>query len=362
MALPASRSTAAPSPPTAAEAPERPRLARARVAVPAGLRPPARRWTRALGAYAYVAPAGLLLLAFQVYPLFYGGYVSLFRWGLTRQAFLGIANYAQVLRDPEFWRSLLVTVYYVVGVVPAEIVLGFLVAVLLSQRVRGRAAYRLVYFLPYVTSMVALGLVWSWVFNANFGLANAVLRLLHLPPQRWLLEPRGVLALLRGGLSFWAGGPSLALVCVIVVTVWYYTGFHAVVYLAALAAIPMEIHEAARLDGARGWRLMRSITIPLVSPTTFFLAVIATIGAFQSFSIVYTLTGGGAAGGNAAEAGGPLGTTRVVTLFIFNTFYGEFRVGYAMAAALLLFVILLALTLLQLCLGSRRVHYLGGAG
>jgi ABC-type sugar transport system permease subunit len=314
-----------------------------------------------LGAYAYLAPAGLLLLAFQVYPLFYGGYVSLFRWGLTRQAFLGLANYAGVLRDPDFWRSLLVTGYYVAGVVPAEIVLGFLIAVLLSQRIRGRAVYRLVYFLPYVTSMVALGLVWSWIFNANFGLANAVLRLLHLPPQRWLLEPRGLLGLLRGGAGFsaWAGGPSLALACVMVVTVWYYTGFHVVVYLAGLGAIPREIYEAARLDGARGWRLLRHITLPLVSATTFFLAVVATIGAFQSFSIVYTLTGGGASGGLTSGAGGPLGTTRVVTLFIFNTFYSEFRVGYATAAAFVLFAILLGLTLAQLRLGSRRVHYLG---
>lgn len=314
-----------------------------------------RRWGRSLGAYGYLVPAGALLLAFHIYPLFYGGYVSLYRWGLTKQAFVGLANYAGVLHDEEFWRSLLITAYYVIGVVPAELVLGFLIAVLLSRRIRGRAAYRLVYFLPYVTSMVALGLVWSWIFNANFGLLNSVLQLLHLPPQRWLLEPRGLLTFLRGGTGFsaWDGGPSLALACVTVVTIWYYTGFHVVVYLAGLTAIPPEIHEAARLDGATGWRLLRHVTIPLVSPTTFFLAVIATIGAFQSFSIVYTLTGGG------GEAGSPLGTTKVVTLFIFNTFYNEFRVGYATAAAFVLFTILLALTLAQMRLGSRRVHYLG---
>ncbi len=321
---------------------------------------PRRGWARTLGAYAYLVPAAALLLTFHVYPLFYGGYVSLYKWGLTRQAFVGLANYAGVLHDPEFWRSLLVTVYYVIGVVPIEITLGFLIAYLLSQQIRGRAAYRLVYFLPYVTSMVALGLVWSWIFNANFGLINSGLQLLHLPTQKWLLEPRGAIALLRHGTGFspWAGGPSLALVCVMAVTVWYYTGFHVVVYLAGLTAIPPEVHEAARLDGATGWRLLRSITIPLVSPTTFFLAVIATIGAFQSFSIVYTLTGGGASGGGQA-AGGPLGTTRVVTLFIFNTFYNEFRVGYATAAAFILFAILLGLTLIQMRLGSRRVHYLG---
>jgi ABC-type sugar transport system permease subunit len=319
------------------------------------------RWRQVAAAYAYLVPAGLLLLAFHIYPLVYGAYVSLFRWGLTRQRFLGLANYGSLVHDADFWRSLLVTVYYVIGVVPVEIALGFLIAVLLSRRIRARAAYRLIFFLPYVTSMVALGLVWSWIFNANFGLLNSILQLLHLPPQKWLLEPQGVLTLLRysAGFSFWAGGPSLALVCVMIVTVWYYTGFHVVVYLAGLTAIPPEVHEAARLDGATGWRLLRRITIPLVSPTTFFLAVIATIGAFQSFSIVYTLTGGGASSSITGEAGGPLGTTRVVTLFIFNTFYNEFRVGYATAAAFILFAILLALTLAQMRLERGRVHYLG---
>jgi multiple sugar transport system permease protein len=314
--------------------------------------------------YVYLAPAAALLLAFHVYPLGYGAYVSLHRWGLTRQAFVGLANYAAVLRDSEFWRSLLTTLYYVAGAVPLELVLGFTAAVLLSRPIRGRAIYRLVYFLPYITSMVALGLVWSWIFNANFGLFNGLLRLAHLAPQRWLLEPRAALAVLApwaapaGGPALGAG-PSLALACVTIVTIWYYAGFHTVVYLASLTAIPPEVHEAARLDGAGGWRMLRHVTVPLVSPTTYFLAIIATIGAFQSFSIVYTLTGGGA-GGGAAEAGGPLGTTRVVTLYIFNAFYSEFRVGYATAAAFVLFGLLLALTLLQMRLSRGRVHYAGG--
>ena len=311
-----------------------------------------------LAGYLYLAPAAVLLVAFHIYPLFYGAYVSLFRWGLTREAFVGLSNYRALLHDADFWRALLVTTYYVIGVVPAEIVLGFTVAYLLSQRIHGRAAYRLVYFLPYITSMVAMGLVWSWIFNANFGLLNALLRVLHLPTPRWLLEPRSILALLHFGRGLFAAGPSLALVCVTAVTIWYYTGFHAVVYLAGLTAIPTEIHEAARLDGAGGFGLLRRITLPLVSPTTFFLAVVATIGAVQSFAIVYTLTGGGVSGG--AEAGGPLGTTRVVTLFIFTTFYTEFRVGYATAAAFVVFAILLALTALQMRIGERRVHYLGG--
>ncbi len=209
-----------------------------------------RNWPR-VAAYAYLAPAGVLLLAFHVYPLFYGAYVSLFNWGLTRQRFVGLATYGGVLHDGDFWRSMLVTVYYVAGVVPLEIVLGFVIAYLLAQKIRGRAAYRLVYFLPYITSMVAMGLVWSWIFNANFGMVNSVLRLLHLPTQRWLLEPRGVLALLAPGPMMTAGsaGPSLALVCVMAVTIWYYTGFHVVVYLAGLTAIPAEVHEAAV-----GWR------------------------------------------------------------------------------------------------------------
>lgn len=322
--------------------------------------PPVRARKRGprLAAYAYLAPAAVLLLAFHVYPLFYGAYVSLFNWGLTRQRFVGLANYWGVLHDSDFWRSVLVTVYYVAGVVPAEIVLGFVIAYLLSQRIRARSVYRLVYFLPYITSMVAMGLVWSWIFNANFGMVNSVLRLFHLPTQRWLLEPRSILAIMAPAFPAGTGGPSLALVCVMAVTIWYYTGFHVVVYLAGLTAIPAEVHEAAKLDGAGGWRLLRWITLPLVSPTTFFLAVIATIGAFQSFAIVYALTG--SSGGPTVQAGAPLGTTRVATIFVFNTFYNEFRVGYATAAAFVLFAILLVLTLLQMRIGERRVHYLGG--
>ncbi|MDI3299404.1 MAG: sugar ABC transporter permease [Bacillota bacterium] len=317
-----------------------------------------RRFPRPLGAYAYLLPASLLLAAFQVYPLFYGAYVSLHRWGLVPGEFVGLANYRAVLADPDFWHSLLVTLFYVLGTVPVEMILGFALAWLLFQPIRGRALFRLLYFLPYVTSMVALGLVWSWIFNANFGLLNALLRLLHLAPLNWLLEPRGILTLLRGGthLEPWTGGPSLALLCVAAVTVWYYAGLHAVVYLAGLSAVPREVLEAARIDGAAGWRLLRRVILPLLSPTTYFLAVVATVGAFQSFALVYTLTapsGGGA-------AGGPLETTKVVTLYIFNAFYSEFRVGYAQAAAFLLFVLLLGLTLLQMRFAARRVTYLGG--
>ena len=311
----------------------------------------ARRPRENLAGCLYVGPAALVLGLFCVFPVCYAFYVSLHRWGLSRQAYVGLGNYRRAFADPEFGRALLVTVYYVLGTVPVSLVLGLVIANLLAQRIRGRGVYRTVYFLPYVTSVVAAAAVWVWIFYpAEHGLANAALARLGLPAQGWVEESRGVFGLVAGHFGFhvapWAAGPSLALVCVMVFSVWSAVGFYVVVLLAALSNVPREIYEAAAIDGATGWRRLRHITVPMISPTLFFLLIVATIRAFRVFGHIYVLAS------KDTER-----TAHNVTMLIFRTFYETGETGYGSAIALILFAIILAVTLIQMRVAGRRVHY-----
>ncbi len=307
-----------------------------------------RRWREAIEGYLYLAPALLIIGAFHIWPALYAFYMSLFRWEIAQEGFLGLRNYQRLLVDPDFLRSLLLTAVYVAGTVPLEMAVGLLLALLLHQRLRLRGLFRLVYFLPYVTSQVAVALVWGWVFNPSYGVANALLATVGAPEQRWLLEPRGLFAA--------NVPPSLALAAIMLVSVWYYVGFHAVLFLSGLTAIPAELIDAARIDGASGLRLFRHITFPLLSPTTYFLLLVATIGAMTSFNLVYVMGGGGQAFGCA---GNPLGTTQVAALYVFDRFWCQTQLGYASAAAFTLGLVVIAITALNGRLFSRRVVYVG---
>ena len=304
------------------------------------------RWREAAEGYLFLAPALLIIGAFHVWPAIYVLYMSLFRWDILQGAFLGLRNYERLLQDPDFLRSLLLTAVYVVGTVPVEMAIGLGLALLLHQRLRLRGLFRLLYFIPYVTSQVAVALVWGWVLNPTYGVANGILAAVGIPAQRWLLEPNGILSP--------DAPPSLALAAIMLVTVWYYLGFHAVVFLSGLTAIPNELIDAARIDGAAGFKLFRHITFPLLSPTTFFLLLVATIGAMTSFNLIYVMGGGGQAFGCA---GNPLGTTQVAALFVFDRFWCQTQLGYASAAAFILGVVVLAVSALNGRLFSRRVVY-----
>lgn len=318
----------------------------------AGLSEAARRrfWRETGIAYLYLAPAIILLTAFHFFPAIYGFYISLWRWGIIQERFAGIENYQRLLVDGAFWQSLAVTTWFVLLVIPAEMLLGLGIAYLLFQPIRGRTFYRTAYFIPHVTSTVAAALVWRWLYNPNSGLLNAVMRALHLPELQWLQESDGIFTMFfhQFGINMppWLGGPSLALVCIAAMSVWSYTGFYVVIYLAGLANISKELYEAARIDGAKEWAVFRRITLPLLSPTTFFLTIVGVIGAFQAFNHIFVMTNGG-----------PLDTTRTVTLLIFKTFYQQTRVGYGTAIAFVLALFVLALTLINFRVLARRVHY-----
>jgi ABC-type sugar transport system permease subunit len=309
-----------------------------------------RLWRQTGIAYLYLAPAIVLLLLFQYFPAVYAFWISLHRWGLIKEAFVGLENYQRLLVNEDFWKSLGVTVWYVVLAIPAELILGLLIAYLLFQPIRGRTFYRTGFFLPYVTSTVAAALVWRWIYNPNNGLLNSILISLGRPKSLWIDESSGIFALLLGpagaALPSWLAGPSLALVCVAVMSVWQYIGFNVVIYLAGLGGISRELYEAARIDGANEWQVFRRITLPLLSPTTFFLATVSTIGALQAFNTIYVMTNGG-----------PLDTTRTVLLLVFKTFYQQTRVGYGSAIAFVLTFMILGLTLLNLRFVGSRVHY-----
>jgi multiple sugar transport system permease protein len=309
-------------------------------------------------AYAFIAPALIILAVFHILPGIAAFGMSLTRWGVIFERFAGIENYGTIL-DPsgsrfgEVMNSLGVTVWYLLLTTPVEIAISLVVAFLLYQGTRGKAAYRVVYFMPHITSTVAAAVIFDWIFDANFGFLNFLLGLFGIGAQGWLREPRGVLQMI--GSAFGAqipdalAGPSLSLVAVSLFTVWYYIGLQTVIFLAGLTNISREYYEAARIDGANEWQILRRITIPLLSPTIFFVAIIATIGTMRSFSSIYVLT-----------AGGPLDTTRTVPLLIFRTFFertGVNGIGLGAAMSFIFVLIIIAVTLVQFRVLGRRVFY-----
>ena len=315
-----------------------------------------RRWAAGVArgewriAWLLVLPAALILGLFHLFPILYLVWMSLFKWGFNPEAFLGLGNYAALLRDPEFGLAMLQTVYYAVGTVPVEILLAVAIATLLFQKIAGRWLYRLVYFLPYVTSTVAIGVIFSMIFAPSTGLANVVLRAVGLRPQRWMQESTGIIDLVLGHWGIhvpaWAGGPSLALGTIMLTTIWYGLGFQIMLFLAGLTAIPPELYEAARTDGANACQTFHLITLPLLKPTLTFAATVSTIMAFRSFNLFYVLT--------QSHPGDPLGSTSVATIFVFRTFYSKTQLGYASAAALMLFAVILVVSVLQLRHGRER--------
>lgn len=324
----------------------------------------------------YVLPAAILLLIFEVWPIVFNIYISLWRWDVGPINFIGLTNYQRLFTEGfiapdysgklavgEVLHSLIVTVYYVIGRVPITIGLAFVLAFLLFIWVqRGRTPLRTAYFLPYVTASAALAIVFSFLFNPRLGLVNAGLDAVGLTPLNWLNDPIPFVKRVFAGVPFienlpnLAAGPSTAMMVIIFYSVWTALGYNTVIYLAGLTSIPREVMEAARIDGATTWTLLRRIVWPLATPTTFFLLIANTIGAFQAFDPIYILTRN--TGMGASQAGGPINATLTITVLIFRNFYERANaVGYAAAIALLLFLIILGLTIIQFRLFSRNIHY-----
>lgn len=299
-------------------------------------------------AYFLLSPVLLILGVFGLFPLFYSIYLSLFQTTATGDEFAGLKNYAEALGGAPFWKSFEVTMYYALGTVPTTLVLSFFIANGLFRITRFRNALRTLYFLPYVTSIVAAAMVWRVMLEPREGVANLLLEGLGLPAQNWLLEPKGILHLMFGDAISPGLGPSLALCSVILFEIWRSCGFMVVVFLAGLSAIPRELEDAARIDGANALHVARNVTLPMLSPTIFFLTIVGVAGSFQAFSSLYAMTGTGH---------GPLDTTQNLTVYIYANFFEYGRMGYGAAVATLLAGGIMTLTLVQWRLFGRRVHY-----
>ena len=279
--------------------------------------------------YLFVAPLIFGLIVFTYGPVLAafglsftkGDYISTPQW-------IGLDNYTRLLNEDLFWKSLVNTLYYVVGVVPASLFLSLLLAMAMNQKLRGIVFFRTVFFLPTITSTVAISLMWLWIYNPEFGVLNFLLKQIGLRGPAWL------------------SSPTWAMPAVIIMSIWRGLGYNMLIYLAGLQGIPDVFYEAAEIDGAGRFAKFRHITIPLLSPTTFLLLILGMIGAFQVFEYTYVMTGGG-----------PIYSTLTLVLHIYNNAFRNFEMGYASALAYVLFFILLLLTLIQFRLQKRWVHY-----
>lgn len=285
----------------------------------------------ALWAYAFLALPLAFFLYFRILPAFQALWLSLYQWHAdpSLRKFVGLAHYAHLLEDALFRKALLNTFLYALLGVPAQLFLGLSLALLLQRAPVARDFFRAVYFAPYVTPAVAVAWVWSWMLSPHFGLVNELLSLMGIPPQPFLQSPRQ------------------ALPTVTWVVVWQNLGFQVVLFLAGLESIPRQYYEAARIDGAEGWRLFRHITWPLLNPVLVFSAVIATIGYLQLFTQVVNL--------NFTDQGGPLNSTLTLALYIYQLAFLRFQLGYAAAVTAVLFALILGITLIQLRVLTRRV-------
>ena len=284
-----------------------------------------------LAGYGFLTPNLVGFLVFTFLPVLAALLLSFTEWDLLRPIkWVGLENYIRMFtRDPTFIRVLKNTTLFVLVTVPARMVLALMVALALNQSLRGTTFFRTAFFMPVVSSTVAIALVWQWIFHADFGPLNSILWMLGVShPPNWLTSTQWAL-------------PAL-----MIVSVWQGLGFNMVIFLAGLQGIPEQLYEAARIDGASGWQQFWRITLPMLSPTTFFVLVITTISSFQVFDLAVIMT-----------EGGPANATNTVVYHIYRNAFQFFRMGYAAALAWLLFLVLFVITLVQFRYQKHWVNY-----
>lgn len=280
-------------------------------------------------AYLFLAPSYLPLLAFLIFPMVAAVVLSFTQWDLlTPPQWVGFENFTELFRDKSFYQSLGNTLYFIAGYLPIVYILGLAAALALNAKFKGSGWIRAAYFLPVITSWVVVALLWKWILNPQGGLVNSGLQALGITGPGWWTS------------TTWAM-PS-----VIIASAWKDLGYVMLILLAGLQAIPPEYKEAAAIDGASQWQILRKITLPLLTPSTFFVLVISLINNFQVFDQFWIMTDGG-----------PEGATTVILHNIVANSFNYGRMGYASAMSMALFIIILAITLVQLRLQKRWVHY-----
>lgn len=286
-----------------------------------------------LKAYLYLLPALVILVIFNIYPIYKSFAMSFYTDYNFFQNIVnayGFDNFVKIFNDPNFYLAVRNTFIFVIGVVPVSIVLSLAIALLLNQIKWLSSFFRTVYFLPFVTSTVAISLVWSWIYHTRFGLMNYFLSFLGIDPIAWLTDPK------------------YAMLAVVIMAIWKSLGFNIILFLVGLNNIDKTYYQVAEVDGAREWQRFTNITIPLLSPTTFLITVVGTINSFKVFDEVYAMFQG---------RPGPAKSTLTVVYYLYEKFYTEYQYGIAAAAGVVLFVIILIITLIQMIYNRRFVHY-----
>ncbi len=278
----------------------------------------------------FIIPAMVPMVAFWIYPILKSGWLSFTDWDYMspNYNYVGIENYSSVISNDGFWSALSNTFLFAIGTIIPTIVIGLFLALLLNKNLRGRAIYRFLVFSPWITPTVAVSIVWSWIFDSKGGFANQLLGFMGIPGLNWLTSS------------------DTALISVIIVTVWKGIGYSCIFYLVAFDKIPEDRYEAAALDGAGFWKKLRYITIPGISPTTFFLTIITMVDALKAYDQIQILT-----------QGGPSGSTRTLTYLFYQLGFEQFKMGQASAVAIIIVIITVSLSFLQFKLSKKWVNY-----
>lgn len=280
--------------------------------------------------YLYVSPATLIFILFFIYPILFLIYISFTSWNLIspEKEFVGVANYIELFRSADFRQVIGNTVVYTVLTVSLSLVLALFLALWLNRKGVLHGIIQGAIFSPYIISLVSVSLLWLWMMDPQFGLLNWVLSWFGLPPSPWLTDP------------------NTAVYGLVLVSVWKVIGYNTLVFIAGLQSIPKEIYEAADLDGASFWQKLTRLTLPMLSPTLFFLLVINTINSFQVFDTVQIMT-----------QGGPVNSTNMLVYFIYENAFNFFKIGYASAAGVILLFMIGLLTIFHFMFLAKRVHY-----
>ncbi|MFV0529658.1 MAG: carbohydrate ABC transporter permease [Lachnospiraceae bacterium] len=278
----------------------------------------------------FVVPALLPLIVFWIYPILRSAYISLTDWDYMSPEYniVFFDNFLSLFQDKRFYDALWNTLVFSLGTLIPTIVLGLLLALLLQKAFRGRGIIRFILFSPWITPTVAVSIVWTWIYEPNSGIANTILGFLHLPQLQWIKSSQ------------------TAMLAVIIVTVWKSLGYAMIFYLSALEKVPPELYEASGMDGAKRWQRFRDITIPGISPTTFFLMIITMVNSLQAYDQIQILT-----------QGGPSGSTRTLLYMYYQLGFEEFDMGQAAAVAMVLIVITVILSIAQFAGSKKWVHY-----
>ncbi|MFO7880927.1 MAG: sugar ABC transporter permease [Kosmotogaceae bacterium] len=287
-------------------------------------------WYKAWHAWIFLIPTLLGLFVFRLGPIFFSLIMSFTRWNiLTTPRWIGLTNYKELFSDPVFGQILGNTIIFSTIYVSGVMVFGLLLAVLVNTKVKGISFFRAAYFVPVVTSAVAIGIIWNWILSPKYGLVNNILEnYLNITGPSWL------------------GSKNLALIVVSLVQMWKMTGYYMVLFLAGLQSIPRVYYEAATIDGASRWDKFWKITLPLLSPTTFFVLIISVIDSFRNFEIIYTMT-----------QGGPSNATNTLVYSVYVNGFVFYRMGYASAIAYILLAFVGAITILNFLAKKYWVKY-----